>query len=404
MLRLPFTVLLSLLLVVAASCTSQTSVQEQEEATEPLTQESAPPPRLLVSGASGDIRVLDSNGDAVAERRPDSSAFRQPTFTSDGAVLAVETQRSGGSALVLLSQDDLSVLSRVEVASPPFYYHPRQDGPFASTSLRNNPSGGLVVEELDSAGVLSPISTASPYYTSWEPGGDRIATHVATQRLEIRSADGTVEIAIEDTGVYQAPSWTEEGVITLRTVDSQQRLSLWTDAGVVDIASVDGPVQFVARNSRVAIQSLAQPAPGVQTSVLLMDTPEIPVGRLTLLDLSSGAIETISTGVAVYFEWDPAGDRLLYAVIDDASTAMLRWAVWQDGSSTDFGSFEASPTWIREVAPFFDQYVQSAPLWSPDGLTFAYPTMVDEVPTVILQSLDGSAVSVDDAVWVTWSR
>ena len=349
--------------------------------------------------------MVDASGSEIGfVDAPSAASFRQPVFAADGSILVAETGPAG-DALVRLAGDDLRELSRSEFASPPFYYHPSKGVPFRSTSLRNDEAGGgLVIEQVSDDGSVDGVARVAPFYSSWEPEGDRVATHVATSRLEIRSPDGSVEVVVDGTGVYQAPVWTPGGVLTLRTIDGEQRLSRWTESGIEDLAVVAGPVQFVARGKRIAVQSLSEPAGGVQTSIRAQGLPEISIGRLVVFDAASGEQETVTPDVALYFEWDPSGERLLYATIDDASTASIRWSVWADGSTTDFGTFQANPVWVRDTVPFFDQYVQSAPLWSPDGTAFAYPAVDSGNPIVVIQPLDGESVSVADAGWVTWSR
>ena len=410
----PFPILLLLIAILAVACTNEPATPTTTPDTTTTTSLQAPTtttaddlsPELVVSTGDG-IRILDADGLEVTSRQaPEGATYRQPVFTSDGSILVAETDASGSSALIRLSsEDDLAEVSRTEMSSPPFYYHPNAAGPFRSTSLRNDPNGGgLVIEEVDDAGELTPISRVAPYYSSWDPEGDRVATHVGTERLEIRSSDGSTEVVIDGTGSFQAPMWTDSGVITLRTVDGEQLLSRWTDGGIVDLASAPGPIQFVARGDLIALQSLASPAGGVQTSLRTQAGVELPPGRLVVFDAASGDVVTVTSGVAIYFEWDVAGERLLYATIQDAGTATLQWFVWSDGSSTGYGTFAANPVWVRDTVPFFDQYVQSAPLWSSDGTAFAYPTVQDGLPIVVIQPLSGEPITVDDAVWATWDR
>ena len=360
--------------------------------------------RMVITTTSGGLQILDATGAELARAGGAEQTYRQPVFAPDGSVLVSETGATDSQALVRLSPD-LAEITRTERDSPPFYYHPKPDGPFRSTSLRNDPSGGgLVIEEIVADGTMNVLARTAPYYTSWEPGGDRIATHVETARLEVRSPDGTVDVVVEGTGVYQAPVWTDSGVLTLRTIGGRQHLSRWSDAGIEDLATVDGPVQFVAAGRSIAVQSLSEPAGGVQTALRSQDLPSIPVGRLVVLDADTGTQATVTSDVALYFEWDRTGERLLYATIEEASSATIRWQVWAGGSSTDFGTFEASPLWVRDTVPFFDQYVQSAPLWNPDGSSFAYPAIESGEAVVVVQALDGASFLVPDATWVTWSR
>ena len=110
------------------------------------------------------------------------------------------------------------------------------------------------------------------------------------------------------------------------------------------------------------------------------------------------------TGVLTpLFQWNPAGDRLLYASFDDGSSLDLAWHVWEDGQVTDYAAFEAQPRWFRDLVPFFDQYDQSVSFWSPSGDAFAYPSIEDGDRVVVVQPVDGSdRTIIERATWVSW--
>ena len=81
--------------------------------------------------------------------------------------------------------------------------------------------------------------------------------------------------------------------------------------------------------------------------------------------------------------------------------AMLRPSVWTaEAGRVDFPGFAPSEPFVTGLLPFFPQYAQSMTLWSPDSLSFAYPTR----DGIWVQELDGGdPVKVTEGSWVAWS-
>ena len=123
-----------------------------------------------------------------------------------------------------------------------------------------------------------------------------------------------------------------------------------------------------------------------------------------MVDLETGQIDTVADVLAAVYQWDPSGERLLYATFDDGSTLNLTWHVWSSGEIRDLSSFLAQAAWFRDFVPFFDQYDQSVSIWSPSGDRIAYPAVQDERLVVVVEMTDGSGVDiVDDATWASWA-
>ena len=50
----------------------------------------------------------------------------------------------------------------------------------------------------------------------------------------------------------------------------------------------------------------------------------------------------------------------------------MRWRVWTEAGTLDFGPFVATSLDAAEYLPFFDQYARSQSPWSPGSDAFAY--------------------------------
>lgn len=364
---------------------------------------------LAVSTVTGAIAVHSATGEKVSHLDPpDAHIYSQPTWLDSSTIVFSDVSETGDHALVAADAASARVVWRAEMETPPFYFSPAPTGSaLATTSLRNDPSGaGLIAELVDDAGAVTPLSTESPFYTSWSPGGMSLAIHIAGQHLDTRSVDGT-ETILSETGLFQTPVWLESGLVTLRTPAGTQRLTLWRDGSFTDIAEVDGPVGFVGSHDRVAVQATERPDAGsIAAGLRTQQLPAIPGGNLVVVDLPTATLETVSTELALLYQWDQSGESLLYATLADEAVS-LTWNIWSDGQSVEIVTFQLQPPWFRSLVPFFDQYAQSVQLWSSSGAYIGYPAVVDAEPVVVIEPLDGingtEPVIISGATWSAWA-
>lgn len=403
-----FFLTIAALSILAAGCMNQSEETTTSTVPPSTTTTVAPTPvddRLVVLTTDARVVVLDSALQELSSMAPpEGSRYRQPIWFDSETVLFSEELADGSGALIAADATTGAIAWRAEMSSSPFYFDQSPDGS-ATTSLRNNNAeGGLIAELVTRGGDVSPISNRSPFYSAWSPDGSALATHAGQQTLSVIE-DGATEVILESTGSYQAPSWTPDGLFTLRSNDQTQTLAIWDDSAFADLARIVGPVQFVASGDRVAIQSTSADEPtGIAASVRAQVVPKIPGGRLVVFDASASSFATVAERFAPFFQWDPTGERLLYAAFAEPPSVDVAWAIWEDGEATEYGPFTPQPEWFGEVVPFFDQYAHSLSYWSASGDAFAYPTVGGAGPIVKVQPTDGSAtLTVDDAVWVSWS-
>ena len=397
-------------LVVAACTSGETQLEPSTTTTEAVSTATTVPPveRLVVATASGDVAIYDQDlAEVITIASGEAADFRQPVWLDASSVLYAEATAQAESALIVADAMTGDERWRASMPTLPFYYLPAPAAAgAATTSLRSDPAGGLVAELVGSDGSVQPLDTVSPYYTSWSPDGSALAVHAESERVTVRR-DGAEDVIAEPSGVFQAPVWTDSGLVTLRTAAGVQRLSVWSeDNGFRDLATIDGPVRFIAGGGKIAIQSAdVGDGGGVQAGVQAQTIPDLPGGRLAVVDVETGAIETVSDVLAAIYQWDPAGSRLLFATFDDGATLNLTWRVWSQDGVISLSSFLAQASWFRDVVPFFDQYDQSVSMWSASGEQIAYPAVVDERLVVIVEKADGSGTqTIDGATWSSWLR
>jgi hypothetical protein len=192
--------------------------------------------------------------------------------------------------------------------------------------------------------------------------------------------------------------------VTLRTVSDIQRLAIWDGGSFTDIALVVGPVGFVTSGDLVAIQATERPDAGsIAAALRTQAIPTIPGGKLVVVDLVSAEIQTVSSDLALVYQWNLSGTSLLYATLAD-SRGSLVWNVWTKGQSVENETFSFQPGWFSNLVPFFDQYAQSVQFWSSSGEYIGYPAVVGTDPVVIIESLGGvESVVIPEATWSSWA-
>ncbi|MEE8457338.1 MAG: hypothetical protein V3S28_04755 [Acidimicrobiia bacterium] len=396
--------------IAAASC--QSSAARDATSTTvpapPATNQEAleTPDRIVVATTSGAIVVHGVGGGELMRIDPsEDSIFRQPTWLDASTIVFSEVSETGDHALIAADAETGDVVWRAEMETPPFYFLPAPMGsPYATTSLRNDPAGaGLIAELVDRSGETTALSNESPFYTSWSPDGQDLGIHIAGRRLDVSGATGTATITSR-TGLFQTPVWIDMGLMTLRTVEGTQSLAVWDNGSFNDIATLEGPAGFVAFGDRVAVQPSVRPDTGsVQVGLVTQQLPSVPGGRLVVIDLLSGSMETVSTELALVYQWDQVGERLLYATVGSGPVSLI-WHQWSGGDTAEITSFTPQPPWFRNFVPFFDQYAQSVQFWSASGDHIGYPAVIGGAPVVVIQSVDGSgSIIIPDASWSAWA-
>ncbi len=386
--------------LVAAACTTASTTTAVETSTTTIA---VPEPALLIVGEpTGGVAVVDDEG-LIAERfdPPDGARYTQPIWASPDTIVYAQVATGNHRLEAILIGGD-KVWS-VELDTPPFYYLAAPDSDATTVvSLRNKADGpGLVIERISSQGAPQTVAEEAPFYASWNPDDGRLASHVGDTRLDI-TGTSTETIDTHASG-FQAPIWLRSGLMTLRTRGGDTYLTRWNDSSFNDIAKVRGAARFVGSRDRLAIVTGGDiETGGIQASAQTL--PTITSGVLTVIDLVQGSFTSVTSDPSPMFQWDSAGERLLFVTFVDDPVPALVWHVWEDGEVADFEPFVPEASWFGSVAPFFDQYAQSVSLWSPDGSAFAYPALVDGSPQIMVQRLDDQpATPIATGTWVAWS-
>ncbi len=361
-------------------------------------------PLLVVLDQDDSIVVIEEDGSVVDRYDPPPDVrYTQPIWASSEVIVAGQIAIDDNQ--LFATRVGVGEEWSVRLPTPPFYYLAKAvAGEVTVVSLRNDTdSNGLIAEIVDGSGSIDLLGDESPFYMSWDPNSDRLAAHVAGERIDV--VDGGIETISTSTGVFHAPVWLADGLATLETRDGTTFLSIWDGSTFTALGEVQGSARFVGAGTRIAIQGgEVRDNGGVRASLRVRSGPSIPTGVLTVVDVETGELATVTSATSPFYQWDPGGNRLLYTTVTHEPEPALVWHVWEDGVSTTYGSFVPDPTWFGSFVPFFDQYAQSVSLWSPDGTAFAYPALVDDEPRILIQTLeDPFTRNVAGGEWVAWA-
>jgi len=381
------TALLVALLMVAAACQGQT---ERDGSL------------LAVVDDAGDLVLFAGDGELVRQvtELNGQAAVFQPIWSGPESVVYVEQHTFSGDLVV--TDTESNELRRVEFITAPFYVYPDPDGGDGAdiVTLRNHVEGGLAAEVIHEDRTVTALEGSFPYYFTWT-ADQRVVAHSGAVSLGEAYPDRL--LLADSVGTFAAPGSRGNEIIFVRSTGSTSLLTVLSDGELRDLASVRGPANLVVGADRVAVRSLRTDPGGGSVEARAQTIQAIPPDALAVVGLDDAEVEIVATGGVLGFFWDPFGARLLYLVVEDADQGQLRWRVWDDGASNDYGSFGPDPSWFTSFAPFFDQYAQSMTLWAPDGTAFAYPGTVDGESGIWVQRLgEAEPQRISSGSWVAW--
>lgn len=390
------------LLVLAGGCTAEPErnlrdvdigADGESPAAESPAAESPPPSgpsempttvgRLVVLDEPGNLVTLAPDGSdpvVLAEAVPGETFAQQPTWSPDGSQIAwvrVDVTESGLSAVLVTATIDGRRSTETPTAVVPFYLS--WDPTASRVAYLGSSTSGIelgIAEIAEGAADAASLDGGSPFYFSWHPAGEQMLVHVGGDRLERLALDGELT-AVARPGAFDAPVWTSDGrsFVYASAEDDGQRLVVHDvrDERGDELLRFDGAITFVVSpdGRRIAFQVF---------------TGGTEVGALSVIDRETGAIESVTPGVAPAYFWNPAGDRLLYLLPEMApDRTWFRWGVWDGRTSFTTPRFVPSDVFAGEYLQFFGQYAQSMTLWAPDGRAFVYA---------------GSSESGEEGIWI----
>ncbi len=309
---------------------------------------------------------------------PGSIDGSQATWSADGRRLAWSTIRPSGTPAVAVA-----AVGPTPTTSKPVSFPSTSHGAHPARTLRcseTEPSGtiefALIEPEKD---AVRTVDGGAPFYFDWSPDGAQIVAHVGESELRVIDVETGSRIrSVPTTGEFQAPQWTDEGIVYQDSTPSAirarglavqgsttQRLLVGTiDASDREITRFDGFGAFAATTDRVAYLT------GSGLDLWIVETGAAPI--------------KVNDGAVLAFQWSPDGTKLLSLEFDrDSEVPAARWVVWADDEVRRFAEFEPTGVWTERYLPFWDQYNRSLSIWSPDGEAFVYSATSGTGPSEI---------------------
>jgi Tol biopolymer transport system component len=355
-------------------------------------------------GADWNVYTMDQAGrnvtaytkDAVVPKNS-TDAFRYyvyPTFSADGDRLAFV----GVSGQGTINSADLYIANVEGDAKK--VYSSKNEHPFFLYWSPDNTTLGFLSSTSDGQSMIlqsissdskdrTVIDTGTPYYWSWAPDGKTMIVHSGSAQSTVpehlaflRVGSDITEDGLDATPAsFQSPAWSPDGshiLMTRLNVQNKKSEIIMTDGrGKYEktIGSFDLNTAFAwsHQGDKVAyIEGKKTIGAGVLGELHVVDLE-------TSKDLFKGEQDVFA------FFWSPNDEKIAYFIpklLNSSSSSggqsdsnsqsgqqlalQLKMLDVKSGESKELFTFQPSEQFTA-ILPYFDQYSQSATIWSPDN-------------------------------------
>lgn len=436
--------------VLTTSC-APTPAAEETEQTTPTTTASpmpptatpaptiVPPGQIAFIGSDGNVFTHSpSEGVSIAVTDDASRAgqnlilYTEPTWrprTADISFIRSEfdTGQSERFAIQIRTSLQDETWTIYDSTQPPFYLYWSPTGSLLSF-LASTESNALSFRVLDSEGELIVEDNGQPYYWGWSRDDGAILSHVGgstddnpeAARLSV-SSDGLA--GFEDLSLlplrFQAPAFSPDGSQMLAptiSLEGTRGLFILDDDGEI-VSKVMPAEEFMTFDWSPTGESIAVNSGPMTGGVHLGELSLFTVEDLT--DPVLGAV--IDEGVAAFW-WSPKGDRLAYfkpELLPTISSQPISTEKQTEeelfmqmylydltsGQSETLVSFQPTVEFLR-ILRFYDQYLRSTTIWSPDGNHIVYTAALGDGTTgVFILPIVAGGISqfVGEGMHAFWS-
>jgi TolB protein len=352
-------------------------------------------------GTDGNIYVSDQGGGNLSQLTDDASIsgsqggnnkyYQYPTWSQDGSKLAFVGLSLEGSQV----SSELNI-AEIENGSPANIYSSSTEHPFylywspdsANLSFLSTTASGqnVMLQTVPAEGGERRIlDSGTQYYWSWAPDGQVMIVHAnrsndgTDQRLAFLKVNQEVTEYGLDTAPasFQTPAWSPDGKhILLANVneEGENEVLLADSTGTPEktIGTFDLNTAFAWSSDS---KKFAYISGNQQLSAGTL-------GDLHIYDLANAEEIGQDENVLAFF-WSPNGEKLAYFIpfVSNATPGpgssgenteqqqlILQLNVFdvKSGEKTEVFTFPPSSL-FTEILPYFDQYHQSATIWSPDN-------------------------------------
>lgn len=353
-------------------------------------------------GADGNMYVSDQGGgnlkqlteDAVIPEQQGGPVlyYQYPTWSRDGSQLAflgisADGQQTKSKVMVANLDDDSVNEVYTSESEHPVYLNWSPDNAnlsFISTTVSGQ---SMMLQSVPSeGGERTILDTGSPYYWSWAPDGKVMIVHAggaatsSPEHLAFLSVDTASETVTEHgldstLASFQAPAWSPDGSRIAWARASEKKNEI-----IVTDAAGENPQTVGTFANKTAF---AWSPDGTRLAYIdgEQELDAGTIGPLHVVDLETSEDIVQEENVVAFF-WSPSGEELAYFILlqtqvegsssGDSSQAAAQYAVnlhvldVTNGESRELFTYRPTQQFFS-ILPYFDQYHQSATIWSPDN-------------------------------------
>ncbi len=330
--------------------------------------------QVRLDGSSTQLTLSLADNPLLLWGSPDlpEASWSWPTWSPDGQRLACFELSSGddivGPARVhVLENDGVCQHHLLELtAQLPIYLCWRPDGHGLAVLMQQGDELVLGYVAMDELGKLRVIEEGVPLFFAWGPDRRRLLVHSATgqhSRVAVRDSEGRLpdQVLPQPPGDYCAPVVVGQRVVHVERCPG---------ANVLLSTDLEG------ENPRrlLEFEGLGALVPVGTEEVIFAAAPEgegNPYRGATMVNIGTGATTRLHDEDSLAFIWSPEGQQLLYARIEPNDSCLSWCSVRPNESTVTHCRFVPSREMLFYLH-FFDQFVHSHRLISPDGRHLVY--------------------------------
>ena len=338
-------------------------------------------PRIALTDAAGRLRVLavhetDTPTDVTPPVDPSQveegplPRLSWPVWLADGRVLVSATTAAGRPGLYALdpTRAEATLLYRPPPGLPaeiapavPHFAYPSPDGRHVALATPGNDALVLMLVDTEQPGDPPEVTRGAPIFTTWSPGGDALLVHTGTVIHRMDRADPSTLTTVGLNSVdLRVPAWSPDGRLfaTVRHGETRNAVVLLDRAG-----------KHVARVGAVAGPAVLAWSPRGDAIALSRQTGMGGFEGIDLIDIRTSETRVLVRDRLLLWLWSPDGRRLAYLRRANTEGA-LAWRVMHLDGRPPLASAPFYPGPLFTILlSFFDQYLLTHRLWSPDGRT-----------------------------------
>ena len=323
----------------------------------------------LLKLTGGVQMVSGSTGAILAQTLGSDSYYTWPTWSPDGAKLAVSRVRLSGEqpqiSVQVIDTDTGRSSTFFENVVPgmvgqgaPHYLYWAPDGRSLAI-LATTPDGlALVVGDVHGGAAAKVVQTGAPLYFQWSSDAESMVVHVGS---EMKHLGTEARVLATDAVGFRAPALSRDGIQVAYTRGTESGATLF-------IGTTDGSRPERRLLDLGAISAFLWSPDGRELAVADQQRAGTPVfQRLRAVSLDGGEVRAIAEEAIVAFFWSPSGETIAWLGLKPEER-MFELAVAPRAGAPALRLFRFQPSGDSfTMLSFFDQYAYSHSPWSPDG-------------------------------------